>query len=662
MKYFHLKYFALFFIFAAYNFVSAQSNEGFMKVELSENGSIPLWLVNGPFEQGTTGFGVPADTDNIDEKNNEPYFGKKETSDIVEGNEPEWILQSINENDFLDFNSTLDWRYPGAIVEKEWMAKAGYAFTYIYSEKAQKVKLLFGSNSAAKVLFNGEVLYQFENTRNALADQDTIEFNLKSGLNKLLIKTGNSHQNFTIAFFTVIKYEWGFFNRLINEEGNTPEGLLVYLPDKDVKLQSRVGSTFYYKNINSNLHQRFDLFLNSPYTDIYDGEIKLKGNNIDETIKLSNIRPGLNRFEIYLPSIKKETEVDAQIKIYGDEFDTKFVLHPQEKYELHLMLLTHMDIGYTDIQPIVIEKHLNVLDDVIEMCGKDENFKWTIETIWMLKQYELARSPEIYNKLIGLINSGRIAVSPVYTNPFTGWISKEEMLRSFDIAKHYSENYNLKYGGAVFNDTPGGSFMLPSVLKEVGVGFLANGINEIYTDYTLQRNLPKAFVWEGSDGSQIISYRNETYIEGKSYGLAHDNYTIKHRLWSRLNKLKANDDDLNPILLNTAFTDNAGIAVPQYQAALRWNEEYAYPKFVISHLSEFAEIFIDKNKDKLEVIKGDLTSPWDILYQGEARLFKKYRWTQHNILSAEKLSSLNSLLNKKNISLSQEIDNVYDLM
>jgi Glycosyl hydrolases family 38 N-terminal domain len=662
LKYSTIKYFVVFLFITSYNYVSAQIGDGYINIELTENGSIPIWLVNGPFEQGTTGFGIPSDTDNIDEQNNEPYFGKIEVSDIVAGNEAKWILQSINENNFLDLNSTLDWRYPGAIVEKEWMAKAGYAFTYIYSEEGQKVKLLFGSNSSAKIILNGEQLYKSENTRNALADQDTIVLSLNSGLNKLLVKTGNSHQNYTISFFTVIKYEWGFYNRLIDEYGNVPEGVTLFLPDRDVKFQSRVESTFYFKDIDSKLHQRFDLFLNSPYTDIYNGEIKLTSENINESFRLSKIRTGLNRFELYLPAIDTETQINAQINIYGDTFETKYILHPQEKYELHMMLLTHMDIGYTNIQPVVIERHLNVIDDVIEMCENDEKFKWTLETTWMLQQYELARPHEIFVKLIDLIKSGRIAVSPIYTNPFTGWIGKEEMIRSFDLAKYYAKKYNLKYYGAVYDDVPGESFMLPSVLKDIGVGFLANGFNEIYTDYTLQRNLPKAFIWEGSDSSKVISYRNETYVEGKSFGLTHDNYVIEHRLWSRLNKLIATRNDFNPILMNTAFTDNAGIAQGQYQAALKWNEEYAYPKFVISNLSEFAKVFIAKYKDGLEIIRGDLTSPWDINYQGEAKLFKKYRWAQHNILSAEKLSSLNTLLNKKNVSFTNEIDNVYESM
>ena len=99
---------------------------------------------------------------------------------------------------------------------------------------------------------------------------------------------------------------------------------------------------------------------------------------------------------------------------------------------------------------------------------------------------------------------------------------------------------------------------------------------------------------------------------------------------------------------------------------------YSFKKQAICHIFKnwflnkksitFLSLFIEKYNDGLEIIRGDLTSPWDINYQGEAKLFKKYRWTQHNILSAEKLSSLNSLLNMKNVSFTNEIDNIYELL
>ena len=654
-----LKYKILIIAFSVITFSSSgfsQTSSGFIQRSLTSDGSIPVWLVNGPFEQGITGFGVPADLDVINETTVKPFQGKVEESEMLKDSSASWLMQSIDENFFMDFNNVLDWRYPGAIVEKEWQSKAGYAFAIIHSDKEQKVNILFGSNSNAKIILNGKVVYEYSSARNAAKDQDTVKVNLNEGDNNLLVKTFNSPQNFSVAFFIPIKYEWGFYLRLANAQG-----ISVKLPSENVEFDSRIESTFYFKEIDNELKQRFDLYIFSPYTDT-SGKIKINTQGIEQVIPLNNIKTGQNRFEIYLPAVDKVTNIDAEIKIGENLFRQSYSLYPQKHYELHTMFLTHTDIGYTNIQPVVKEMHINTLDDVIDLCEKDKNFKWTIETVWQLEQYRSSRSKERFDKLINFIKEGRIAVSPIYTNPFTGWISKEEMLRSLDPAKHYKEKYGISFNAAVYDDVPGESFFLPGILNSIGVKFLANGFNEVYNNYTLQRNLPKAFVWEGSDSSRIVFYQNETYAEGKSYGLARDNYVIEHRLWSRLNKLKANNEDYSLILLDASFLDNGPIAKGQYDAALKWDEEYAYPKFVISNLDEFAEEFVSKYKDELPVIRGDATSPWDVFGQGEAKLFKEYRWTQQNILSAEKLSSITSALFKGQKSFSVEIGNVYKSM
>ena len=648
--------------FIAFSFAGfTQTNKKFIERNLTADGSIPVWLVNGPFEQNITGFGVPADKDAINELSAKPFQGKVEKSEMLKDSTAVWTMQSINENSFMDFNKILDWRYPGAVVEKEWQAKAGYAFAIIHSGKNQKINLLFGSNSNAKIILNGKVVYQYSNARNATKDQDTIKINLNAGDNNILVKTFNSQQNYSVAFFIPVKYEWGFYLRLTNDLGNKPERVSIKLPSENVRFQSRIESTFFFKKIKDELKQRFDLYLFSPYPDT-SGMIKINTKGFEKVISLDNIRTGQNRFEIYLPAINTKTSIEAEIKISEKYFKQSYSLYPHKHYELHTMFLTHTDIGYTNIQPVVKEMHINTLDDVVDLCEKDKNFKWTIETVWQLEQYRLGRSKERFDKLINLIKVGRISVSPIYTNPFTGWVGKEEMLRSLDPAKFYKENYGINYNAAVYDDVPGESFFLPDVLSPFGVKFLANGFNEVYNNYSLQRNLPKTFVWEGSDSSWVVFYQNETYAEGKSYGLARDNYVIEHRLWSRLNKLKANNEDYSLILLNASFLDNGPIAKGQYDAALKWDEEYAYPKFVISNLDEFADVFVSKYKEELPVIRGDATSPWDIFGQGEAKLFKEYRWTQSNILSAEKLSSVNSALFNGQKSFSDKIEDVYKSM
>ncbi|MCK7528640.1 MAG: hypothetical protein MZV64_69340 [Ignavibacteriales bacterium] len=124
---------------------------------------------------------------------------------------------------------------------------------------------------------------------------------------------------------------------------------------------------------------------------------------------------------------------------------------------------------------------------LLEMCKEHPDFHWTIETVWQLEAYEKLRTAEKFNELIALIKEGRVAVSPIYTNPFTGFVSEEEMLRSFDKALEYKDKYGITFSGAVYNDVPGQAWFLPQVLSKLGVKFIAEGINEVYGDYKLQR-------------------------------------------------------------------------------------------------------------------------------------------------------------------------------
>ncbi len=257
-----------------------------------------------------------------------------------------------------------------------------------------------------------------------------------------------------------------------------------------------------------------------------------------------------------------------------------------------------------------------------------------------------------------------MALSPIYTNPFTGWVSEEEMLRSFDKALDYRNKYGIGFNAAVYNDVPGQSWFLPQALSKLGVNFLAEGINEFYSDYKLQRSLPKIFKWEAADGSRIVTYLNEAYNEGRSFGLeSNDLFAVEQRIWERISKLEARDYPLDIVLINTSFSDNSILAAHQYTLAMKWNELYDYPKFISSDVDRFAyEVEKSKEYDKLPVLKGDWTSNWDIFYQGEFERNKKYRWNQHQLLSAEKLSTLSNLLDSNKRPMNDELSWAYQRM
>jgi len=66
--------------------------------------------------------------------------------------------------------------------------KVAYAFCYIRSDKEQMVTGYFGSNDDAKIWINGELVHQYPGPRSCSPRQDTFSFQLKQGLNPILIK------------------------------------------------------------------------------------------------------------------------------------------------------------------------------------------------------------------------------------------------------------------------------------------------------------------------------------------------------------------------------------------------------------------------------------------------------------------------------------------
>jgi alpha-mannosidase len=628
--------------------------------EPNRDGSVPGWLVAGPFEQPIVGLGGIGANDVIGETTVQPYQGKIEKGAQTENGTVSWITQHIDDKGFLDFNSTIRWLDPGKQVEKIWKASVGYASANIVSPVDQEVNLLIGSNSHLTVFINHQQVHSVQRVRNAVPDSDTVTISLSRGKNLILIKVGNTHYNESIQFFEPILWEWGFYARFTDRNGEPVRNLTVELPVTRADLSFEVVSTFFYKEIDNKLHQRLDLVVTSPYTEMMPGTFSLPDIGIEHNV--SAIPFGESRIPIYIPAPERTVSVNAEFTVGGRTYSNKISLERTPRYELYLMLLSHTDIGYTHPQPVVKELHIHTLDDVLYMCDTYPDFKWTIETVWQLELFERSRTPDKFERLMDYIREGRISVSPVYTNPYTGWVGEEEMIRSFAKAKEYALRYGITYSGAIYNDVPGFAWMLPQLLENFGVKILVSGLNELFNNYVLQTTLPKAFHWKGAGQGGVTVYRTEAYNEGQAYGLEKGGLAIEQRMWERLKKLEAWGNPYDIVLLNSTVGDNGGIPKSQYYAAKEWNETYAYPKIKISTLDEFTSVFTGRYADGLPELAGDWMSTWDILYQGEPARMIRQRWTQHHLMSAEKIATAARFVNDNHIPLDNLIDDAYEAL
>lgn len=624
---------------------------------LEADGTIPVWLAAGPFEQPTTGFGTPGDADVIGEVEAQPTEGDTEPSPWAAGETVTWRPVAPSPGGLVDFHAAFADVPPGDGPEKIWWAKAGYAYTTIQSETDRDVLLLMGSNSRLKVVLNGETVHTVEGGRNAIADEDTVRVRLRAGANRLLVKVGQSHRNEAVQFFVPLAWEWGFYARLVEPNG-TPANARAEVVLERHNADVGIASSIFFRETLGGVRQRYDLRVTRRTVQLGEGEARLTMGAETVTIALNDLPFGVSQHTFWGPPVEAPTAAMLNVVLDGTPILRAVTLEPQPRYELHLMLNSHTDVGYTHPQPTVAEKHALLLDEVIEKAEAEPDFRWTIETVWQLEQFVEARSAEDVERLMALVRAGRIAVSPIYANPFTGWVSEEELLRSFSLGHAYAEQYGFEYTAALSNDEPGFSWMLPAALRGAGIPFFVTGINEVFSNYAFQRALPKAFRWQGADGSSVVTYRTEAYNEGQTYGLVKGIAAVEDRMRERLAKLRARGSEHEVVLLNTTFGDNGGIPNAELATARAWNEQYAYPRIVVSNLDRFAEAFIACCTADLPTIRGDWTSDWDMLYQGELARVVRQRWVQHLLPVAEAMSTAAWLADGR-ASLQPLVDDAY---
>lgn len=632
---------------------------GSQPMPLTGEGGIPVWLTNGPFEIKTVGFGDLSDEEAVNEAGVRPAFGAAEKNAAVSDGRSRWLYYSAGQDGYTDLRAFYGWK-TFMTPEKIWYARVVYAYAGLSAEREQAVRLHFGGNTITGIVVNGEVVYASRKEINGVKDQFAATVMLRKGENRLLVKIANTHRNHTVDFFDPLRYEWGFWLRVTGEQGERVSGITADIAADRVRSDFTLTPTIFYKQAGGALQQKYLLEIGSSDVARSRAIFTVRHGKVTHTFNLSDIDFGVNMREIYLPEVDKSVRARGKLAASAFRVEKAVELRPLPKYQLYFMPTTHMDIGYTHPQPIVIERQMQTLDQVVAQCHADVQFKWTIETLWLLDHYRRTRTQAAFGELIALIRSGRIAVSPLYSNPYTGWVSEAEMAASFRLAAAYKAQYGIEYFGAVYNDVPGQSWALPHYLRQAGVRVLVDGINELFADYKFQKSLPKVFRWAGASADTVLLYLTEAYVEGARYGLERDVETTAYRLWHRISNLRQRDYPLDVVLVSGAFSDNSGIALNQYHNALSWNQHYAWPRFVIATLNDFCRLVDQENRGLFKTVRGDWTSDWDILYQGESKRMLKYRWVQNHLPAAEMLAALSGALHPATAASAAEFDAIYE--
>ena len=190
------------------------------------------------------------------------------------------------------------------------------------------------------------------------------------------------------------------------------------------------------------------------------------------------IKDGVNRFDIPVNAVKKADSVLIDVSDEKGKLQSSYVqLKPVIYRELHFIHHSHTDIGYSHVQPEVIEIHNKNIDDALRMIDKttklstEARFKWNIESLWVVENYLKEASTEQKQKFIKAVKEGSICLSGLYANILTGLSEPEEVFHYTDYAEELRKQYGVNINSAMISDIPGFAWTTVTALAKGGIKY-----------------------------------------------------------------------------------------------------------------------------------------------------------------------------------------------
>ncbi len=304
----------------------------------------------------------------------------------------------------------------------------------------------------------------------------------------------------------------------------------------------------------------------------------------------------------------------------------------------------HTDIGYTDHQDVVFQKHSDFIDEAIEVCEEtadfpeDARFRWTCESAGITEHY-LDRAPSRQiDRFVALNNQGRIDVTGMCYN-FISPIAPEVLLRSLYPIRRLRDRYGLSIEAAMQCDVNGISWMFADLLPAVGVNFLAMAINPTRGGTPSPR--PGAFWWEGPSGKRLGVWNGHTYAWGITFWGMGDLDRFSRLMPERIAELEARSDypyDFAFVQVTHPVAVDNG---PPYSVlsnfARDWNAGGNSPKLVFTTLAEFGRSMLAGHMVGSPVLRGDWVDWWSDGAGTSARETAVYRGASERLPSVETL-------------------------
>jgi len=363
---------------------------------------------------------------------------------------------------------------------------------------------------------------------------------------------------------------------------------------------------------------------------------------------------------ICLPVPAADRPRDAVVEVAvegGPVLKAGLQIKPVVPREIWLLPHSHVDIGYSDPQPVVEKKHWRYFEEAIRLAGQSAGnpegarFKWNVEQLWAVETYLRQASEDARRKFFDAVRSGAIGLQATLAGELTGLCHPEELFHMTDFARKISLPAGTPVDSAMVTDIPSQTWSLVPALAKAGVKYVSSGPNYM-------PNLPdggdriggalktwgdRPFYWVSPSGEEKVLF----WIAGRGYSWFHGLHlgcigcAPCSRIFDYVNELADRGYPYSMIQVRYTIGGDNGPPDPELADFVKkWNADYESPKFVIATSSEMFAEFEKRHSGLVPSVRGDFTPYWEDGAASTAHETALNRESGERLLRAETLWSL----------------------
>jgi hypothetical protein len=367
---------------------------------------------------------------------------------------------------------------------------------------------------------------------------------------------------------------------------------------------------------------------------------------------------GYNALEFLVPAVEEEKRVPIEVALDdGSVRRGELAVKPVVPREIWLLPHSHVDIGYSDPQPVVEKNHWRYFREAIALAAKSAGhpegarFKWNTEQAWAVETYFRQADEAEKAAFIAAMRDGSIGLQATLAGVLTGLCHPEELLRLTAFARGLGKQAGVPVDSVMVTDIPGQSWSFMQALALAGIKYVSSGPNYMPSlfdggdriGWVLKAWGDKPFYWRSPSGRERVLF----WMAGRGYSWFHGlnmgslAKAPSYRIFEYMDELAEKGYPYSMVQVRYTVGGDNGPPDPELaDYVAKWNATYASPRIVIATASGMFSEFERRHGALVPEVRGDFTGYWEDGAASTAKETAMARTSAGRLVQAESLWSI----------------------